>query len=359
MKAHLEGCETCREVVSLLGGEAGAETLPALGPAAPRAFREQIGRFRAEKLLGMGGMGVVLLAHDLELGRSVAIKLLRADDPSRDGHRGRLIREAKAMAALSHPNVVTIYDVGEDGGEIYLAMELVKGRTLRQWLADAPRGWKEIVPVFVQAGRGLEAAHRIDIIHRDFKPENVFVGDDGRVRVGDFGLARSAGAGRPVPDDASLTTRDTRTGALLGTLRYMAPEQLEGGRADARTDQFSFCVSLYEAIYAMTPFGETSVSALREAWREKREAVVPRQPPVPAWLARAIARGLRIDPEERFESMSALLRALTEHPAARRRRMIAGAAGAGLVASVAIAFVLGQAAPRVELQPCQGGREPL
>jgi eukaryotic-like serine/threonine-protein kinase len=364
VQAHVETCDVCREVVSLLGPEARAETLPASGapPAdavALPALRQRIGRYEAEGLLGTGGMGVVLVAHDRELGRRVAIKLLRADDPTRDGLRSRLIREAKAMAALSHPNVVTIYDVGEDGGEIYLAMELVRGRTLRQWLCDAPRSWREVLPIFVQAGRGLAAAHEIGIIHRDFKPENVFIGDDGRVRVGDFGLARSAGSVERVPDDLAVGRDETRTGAVLGTLRYMSPEQIEGLRADARTDQFSFCVSLYEALFGVRPFNETTVAGLRAAFRERREATLPRQRKAPAWLARLVMRGLRIDPAARFPSMAALLRALTVERAIRGRRLVLGSAAGGLVASVVIAFAIGQAAPRGEPRPCQGGHETL
>src|SRR5690606_11036689 len=190
-------------------------------------------------------MGEVYLGFDDELDRRVAIKRVRADR-STPALRERLRREARALAKLSHPNVVQVYEVGGHEHETFLVMEFVEGRTLRAWLEQA-RGWREILAVFLAAGRGLAAAHSAGVVHRDFKPENVLIGDDGRVRVADFGLAFAAER-EPMVDDGRAPIVDealTNTGALLGTLRYMPLEQLVAGRVDARSDQFGFCVALY------------------------------------------------------------------------------------------------------------------
>jgi serine/threonine protein kinase len=219
-------------------------------------------------------MGEVYAAHDSQLDRKVALKLLRADPDEDDPEhlRIRLLREAQAMARLSHPNVVAIYDVGTFKDHVFIAMEHVSGRTLRRWLAESPRPWREIVAHFIEAGRGLAAAHAAQVLHRDFKPENVLVGTDGRIRVLDFGLAR---ANERDPDSteielASLTVSKAKqlaldvshTGAMVGTPAYMAPEQLLGQAIDARADQFSFAVSLYEALYGERPFAGENLSVL-------------------------------------------------------------------------------------------------
>ncbi|MCA9694961.1 MAG: serine/threonine protein kinase, partial [Myxococcales bacterium] len=218
----------------------------------------QIGRFIVLRRIGVGGMGVVYLAYDNALDRRVAIKVLRGLGPPAPERRARFAREAQAMARLSHPNVVQIYEAGESDGALFLAMEYVRGGSLRTWLlgqdakdergATATRGWREIVAMFAQAGRGLAAAHEAGLVHRDFKPDNVLVDGDGVARVGDFGLARlleeapaEAPAG-PAPALHSLTA----TRAVMGTPAYMSPEQHAGRPADARTDQFSFCVALWE-----------------------------------------------------------------------------------------------------------------
>ncbi|MEZ4428041.1 MAG: serine/threonine-protein kinase [Nannocystaceae bacterium] len=213
----------------------------------------RMGRFAVLRRLGAGGMGVVYEARDAQLDRRVALKLLqRLDDPGGEG-TARLLREAQALARLSHPNVVQVHDVGEHEGRVFLTMEFVAGPTLRAWQAAARRGWRAIVDMYIQAGEGLAAAHDAGLVHRDFKPENVLVAADGRPRVLDFGLASLAGAASSAaPADAPITARVadrfTRTGARLGTPGYAAPE-LRGGDVTPRADQYSFCVSLYEALH--------------------------------------------------------------------------------------------------------------
>src|SRR5215471_9611631 len=193
------------------------------------------GRYKLVEKLGVGGMGVVYLAEDPQLGRQVAIKLM---DPKTSGTqsasegRGRLLREAQALAQLSHPNVIAVYDVGTSANQVFIAMEYVEGSTLSQWLAERKRTWHEVLSTFVQAGRGLAAAHAAGIVHRDFKPDNVLVGNDGRVRVLDFGLARPLAETKTAPRLAKLDVPVTEPGRFIGTPAYMAPEQLTGEQVD-------------------------------------------------------------------------------------------------------------------------------
>jgi eukaryotic-like serine/threonine-protein kinase len=262
------------------------------GPVLERG--DVLGRYFILDRLGSGGMGIVYAAYDPELDRKVAIKLLR---PGRAGAEAgaRLLREAQAMARLSHPNVLAVHDVGTFGDQVFVAMELVDGADLRQWLAASPRSEREVLDVFLKAGRGLAAAHAAGLVHLDFKPANVLVGRDGRVRVADFGLAQAEGG-------------EESGGA--GTRGYMAPEQLTSQPVDARTDQFSFCVSLYEALYGARPFAPDSFE-------------VEDSPPgsrVPIRLRRLLLRGLAPDPAGRFASMDDLLAALENDPRPVRRR---------------------------------------
>jgi tetratricopeptide (TPR) repeat protein len=304
-----------------------------------------LGRYVIEALIGAGGMGVVYRARDPDLGRAVAIKQLgrvRSDWQ----WRARLLREAQAMARLAHPNVVTVYDVGlaEDG--LFVAMEYVEGVTLRRWLAE-PRTRQAIVAAFVAAGRGLHAAHLAGLVHRDFKPDNVLVSNDGRVRVTDFGLARHArpddgpgdGPGEPADRESSaeraagaavgLTVDD----AVLGTPGYMAPEQYGRGPIDGRTDQFSFACALYEALHGRRAFAGDP-DAIRDAVLAGRPLDHPRD--LPVWLRRILDRALQSDPARRYPSMAELVAALEADPAvARRRRIVAIAAAAAVVALVA------------------------
>src|SRR5215470_5885792 len=232
----------------------------------------QMDRYVLLERIGVGGMGEVYSAHDSELERKVALKLLHPESAKADASLGprRLLREAQAMARLSHPNVVAIYDVGTFEDHVFIAMEYVAGRTLRHWLKEADRDWRQIVENFVEAGRGLGAAHAASVLHRDFKPENVLVGNDGRCRVLDFGLARANDrdpdqteiefAALTISKAKQLALELSRTGAMVGTPAYMAPEQLLGQSVDARGDQFAFCVTLYEALYGERPFAGENLS---------------------------------------------------------------------------------------------------
>ncbi|TMQ07084.1 MAG: serine/threonine protein kinase, partial [Deltaproteobacteria bacterium] len=287
--------------------------------------------------------------------RKVAIKLVatRGHD---ERARQLVLREAQALARLNHPNVVTVYEVGTlpDGG-LFIAMELVKGQTLRSWQAQ-PRDWRDIVAMYIEAGRGLAAAHDTGIVHRDFKPDNVLVGDDGRVRVADFGIAFAVESARPGPaaadasgpgaggdagpeDERGMALATTAAGDFAGTPGYMAPEQLAGTAIDARADQFSFCVALHEALHGERP-------ALEAAEPPPRRET---EPSYPRWLRDLVQRGLARDPSARFPSMTALLAELTRRRERGRRLVLA----AGLVAAAAIVAVSSAAlSGRSDPPPC-------
>jgi serine/threonine protein kinase len=303
---------------------------------------ELVGRYRIVRHLGAGAMGAVYLAHDPDLDRKVAVKLLHQAGGMGE-LRTRLLREAQAMARLSHPEVITVHDVGTFREQLFVAMEFVEGGTLRQWLASRPRGWREIVGVLVRAGRGLAGAHAAGLVHRDFKPDNVLVGDDGRVRVTDFGLARAvldatrAGEGHAA-DAVAVDTRLTRTGTIVGTPAYMAPEQLRGAPADARSDIFSFCVSMYEALYGGRPFEGSSLHELRQSVCSGRVRAPAGASDVPSRLYRVLAVGLRTAPEDRYDSMNALFDAIASVQRGRRRGWIAGVALAGVAAAAVAAL---------------------
>lgn len=298
----------------------------------------RIGRFRVQRSLGQGGMGVVYAADDDTLGRVVALKVIRPDatEPRLAEHQ-RLLAEARALARLSHPNVIHIYEVGEHGDEIFIAMEYVPGHTLLRWL-DAPRSEAEILTHFIAAGRGLAAAHAAGLVHRDFKPSNVLVGDDGRVRIVDFGLARGP---RPRPAAATVASQPGTTAvdippspateASAGTPGYMSPEQALGRSCDARSDQFSFCVALHEALYGHRPFHDDVLAALVDNRGVRPPPAGPRGR-VPGWLRRVLVRGLAFASEARFASMEALLVALERGPVQRRRLLLASTAGLALAA---------------------------
>ncbi len=302
----------------------------------------RIGRFTVIRELGRGGTGVVYAAYDEQLDRKIAVKLLHGGG---DGD-ARLLREAQAMARLSHPHIVSVHEVGTHGGQIYIAMEFVHGTTLDTWLKGQVRGWREVLEMFRQAASGLAAAHDAGLVHRDFKPQNAMVGSDGRVRVLDFGLARADGSpdlltnlertadpnDPPQPLDTSLTI----TGSLVGTPAFMAPEQFRGEKADARADQFSLCVALYEALYRSRPFAGDSLQALMRSVLagEVRDPCTPTR--LPRALRAAILRGLQLRPESRHPSMHALIAAIDrvlEPP--RRRWLFAAVVGTGLAASIA------------------------
>jgi tetratricopeptide (TPR) repeat protein len=312
-----------------------------LGRAATPARGTPLGRYLVLEQIGAGGLGVVLAAYDPQLHRKVALKLLRtAHSMATEEAREPVLREARALARVVHPNIVTVYDAGFEADDLFVVMELVEGHDLRGWLRDRERSLAEILEVFLQAGRGLAGAHDAGLVHRDFKPDNVLVGNDGRVRVADFGLARvlagTAADGVEGPPSADLTT--TRTGALVGTPAYMAPEQHASARVDARADQFAFCVALHEALHGARPFDGATYDALVDNLRSgrRRAAATAARRPVPPWIQAAIDRGLSRDPDARFPSMRELLAALGADPAAaRRRRLRVGLAAAATVALAA------------------------
>ncbi|RKH95738.1 serine/threonine protein kinase [Corallococcus sp. AB038B] len=331
-----------------------AETVPATNesdrqPRHGTSSPVQVGRYLLLRPLGAGGMGVVYAAYDPDLDRKVALKLLRSEghaDPELG--RARLLREAQAMARISHPNVIPVFDVGIWGAQVFLAMELLDGGTLGQWLKEAPRSWREVLEAYLGAGRGLVAAHAVGLVHRDFKPANVLRDRRGRVCVTDFGLARQVGL--PSGDDEDSSAREvnalaaerrmldapiTVTGAVMGTPNYMSPEQVLGAVPDASTDQFSFCAALYAALYGQRPFDVARMQALKtpadlEGPNAPRLLDPPRDTRVPAWVGRAVMRGLALRPAERFPTLAELLDALGQEPKRRARRRAWG--GVGLLA---------------------------
>ncbi|MCH9681102.1 MAG: serine/threonine protein kinase, partial [Deltaproteobacteria bacterium] len=274
-------------------------------PSLRRPTPTKIGRYTVLDLLGVGGMGVVCTAYDPKLDRKVALKLLRKK--SEGDHRlstgqARLIREAQALAKLTHPNIVTVHDVDTYEGQIYMAMEYVDGSSLDQWMVRGERHWRDVVEVFVDAARGLAAAHHAGITHRDFKPANVLIGKDGRVLVVDFGLAKSndheleRSDDSPAPEaavdmgpepnlmDVIGSTQDTKltqVGRTVGTPAYMAPEQFLGLEVGPETDQFSFGVALFEALYGYLPFPDESREELLDRVTEGRVNETPKDTPVP------------------------------------------------------------------------------
>jgi tetratricopeptide (TPR) repeat protein len=322
---HLDSCPSCRRLY--------AEWLCSESDAEPRvATGTLIGRYLVLDCLGAGAMGIVYSAFDPQLDRKVCLKLLHSGGRGAEGS-DRLVREAKALAKLSHPNVVTVYEVGTVGERVFIAMELVEGNNLSEWLRTQGRSWRDVVRVLADGGRGLAAAHAAGLAHRDFKPENMLVGADGRARVTDFGLARaleSASAATAVP--ASPSARS----ALAGTPVYMAPEQFRGSPAGPGTDQYSFCVTLFEALNGARP----APDPLR--WKAE----------IPARVRRVVARGLSEDPAARFPSLDALLVGLERaaRPAARRTLALAALA---LAAAAGVVLLVRDAARRAAV--CSGG----
>ncbi len=349
------------------------------GPA-PR----KIGRHLVIERVGAGAMGVVYAAFDPELSRKLAIKVLRTEEGlgSETGQaQQRLIREAQALARLSHPNVVQIYDVGTHDGHVYVAMEFVEGQTLRQWLRQQRRPtWPEILATLIPAGHGLAAAHRAGLVHRDVKPDNILIDEDGLARVVDFGLARaSSGEASPDleaedgqrqqhrPSDVASSPRMgtidtleesvTQTGALLGTPAYMAPEQWAGGPLDARSDQFAFCVVTWEALHDQRPFKASTLPLLGVKIVKGQLESPPAGTRVPPWLRAELERGMAPEPDRRHASMATLLDALTRDPARRRKRMV-GALGGAAVIGVSVWFGARVGEPATE-NPCESATRAL
>ncbi len=352
----------------------------------PLARGAGIGRYVVLNLLGRGGMGEVYAAFDPELDRKVAVKLLRArieNGVSMSEGRQRTLREAQAIARLAHPNVVVVYDVGTFREQVFIAMEFVDGHTASYWVQAQTRTWQEILKVYLAAGQGLQAAHEKGLVHRDFKPEIVMVARDGEVRVMDFGLAREIEARPTVNGPVTTTTakfggvrtdggtivlhkqradgpstatvgavpvamanddgvvrelrdtdpssaadlfsaRLTRTGAIMGTPAYMAPEQFFKAGTDARSDQFSFCVTLYEALYGERPFPGNNIQTLVGNIVQGNIRDPPPNTKVPAWVRKILLRGLRPTAAERYPSMAEILAALKTDPRTKYRRIALG-----------------------------------
>lgn len=363
VEAHLDACAACRAIVA----EFGRTYLVAEGDAfAPRttpvlASGTRLGRYLVGEPIGEGAMGIVYVARDTELDRKIAIKVLRVDveaDVGADGVHpnadsgvasvtGRLLDEARMMAKLTHPNVIAVHDVDVCDGLAFVVMEFAPGSTLRAWASEQARSASEVLAVYLDAARGLAAAHALGIVHRDFKPDNVVLGHDGRARITDFGLASADGieAARAPEQDLGQPLH-TRTGLLVGTPAYMAPEQLDGGLGDARSDQFAFAVSLYEALVGARPFDDqptsSSAGVLRicstEELRARIRAGLPNSAAarLPRRLRRTIARALAADPAARFPSMTALVRALSSDSRSQLLRVLAVGVVGALVLGVGL-----------------------
>lgn len=337
-EAHLRGCADCRAVL--------AEAARSLEPASTverdgdERGPTRIARYEIVSLLGAGASGVVYRAFDPQLKRAVALKLLRpelhGDSPEQSG---RMLREAQAMARLSDPHVVAVYDVGLHEGTVYLVMEFIDGHTLSDWLRAQPRASSEILAVFADAARGLWAAHQKGLVHRDFKPENVLVARDGRARVTDFGLARQSESWlrERHPDEQASTELYAPTRGLVGTPAYMAPELFEGGVASPASDQFALCVALFVALFGQHPFKAGEGISLSELVTRVRAGTLRRpafSEPSHERLFDVLERGLAAAPSARFDDMPQLLAALESAMGQRR-------GGVALAVSLLVVLLLG------------------
>jgi tetratricopeptide (TPR) repeat protein len=369
IEAHSRVCPGCRDVLAasrkqlavdrtastqFLGptprpADAGEETLPAAGPiprqGEPLLPGTRLDRYTVLGLVGRGGMGEVYAAYDPALDRRVALKLMLAGPRPDPFGQERLLREARAIAKLSHPNAVVVYEVGTFQGRVFISMEFVEGLTLEGWVVEGPRTWREIVDVYVQAARGLSAAHDAGLVHRDFKPSNVMVARNGGVRVMDFGLARRTGEAEPDAAGGAASadlgpvamTTLSHTGHPAGTPRFMAPEQFHPGPIDGRSDQFSFCVSLYWALYGVHPFGGASAAEIAAGGGDRRPVAPATKSGAPAAIHAALLRGLSFSPADRWPSMDALIAALAYDPAKKRRKVVALAAAVVAMGATATA----------------------
>jgi eukaryotic-like serine/threonine-protein kinase len=315
-------------------------------PAGEPEVGETLAHFRVVSKLGRGGMGVVFAAEDTKLRRTVALKVLpRQDDESR---RQRFLREARAAAAVTHPNIAAVYEVGESGGRPFIAMEYVRGKSLRARLEEGPIGPAEALRLAREIARGVAAAHGAGIVHRDLKPDNVMLADDGSVKVLDFGLAKTGGSGPVDEEQETASASLSVAGQVLGTPSYMSPEQAKGGQVDARSDVFSLGVLVYELATGKRPFaGKTTVEVLIAIDRDTPEPPRRVDPRVPPLLERVVLRCLEKSPAARFADAGQLQRALEVEPVAepaaevrRGRRPLAllavGAAAAAVTAAVAL-----------------------
>ena len=339
-------------------GSIPAITAPGMGnPAQIPAGTILDEKLRIERVLGQGGMGVVYLADHIQLDRRVALKLTHTGG---EKATKSLLREARAMASITHENVVTVYDVGTIGEQVFIAMEYLDGGTARSWLRGRQRTWREIVALYLAAGRGLAAAHARGLVHRDFKPDNILIGKDGKVCVADFGLALAA-ARRievdrtdPDPEGPSTDAADDTRLTAAGTPAYMPPEQFrEGAAANERSDQFAFCVSLYEALCGFRPFPSSDLAQMTNPDVNRLPPETPETTRLPKHIRRALWRGLSADPDDRFPSMDALLRELARDPAAAIRRF--GLASIAIGSTAAITYVVADRGS----DPCTGAEQRL
>jgi serine/threonine protein kinase/tetratricopeptide (TPR) repeat protein len=365
------------------GGSGTTSSLGAGGGPVVYHRGEAIGRYVVLDLLGWGGMGAVYSAYDPELDRGVAIKLVRTASAQA---QKRLVREARALARLSHPNVVQVYDAGIHRDEVFVAMELVDGTSLKEWCRKEPRpGWREVLAAYLEAARGVMAAHDKGLVHRGIKPANILMGKDGRVRVADFGLAAASGPGagpeeagdsgstdalalaailesaeRSRPSSPSWQGRLddglTATGAILGTPTFMAPEQHLSAPIGPAADQYSLCASLYEGLYGVLPFVTESRPRggveLAEQKLLGRIASPPADSPVPAWIHKALVRGLAPKPEERYPSLGELVAALSQDPGARRRSQLRVGALIGSLVLLCVGATVGWVRIARDRDPC-------
>ncbi|MGQ0505903.1 MAG: protein kinase domain-containing protein [Myxococcaceae bacterium] len=351
VEQHCAVCPECRSVIAELTLSRSQAHRPNSEGQTPELGQNPSSqRYVLQDRLGAGTMGVVYAAYDRELQRRVALKLVRLASLPLPAPEARtlLLREAHALARVSHPNVVTIFDVGalptEAGDAVYLAMELVEGQTLKDWLRAGPRRTREILKAFVEAGRGLNAVHRAGLVHRDFKPENILVGADGRPRLADFGLARLP-TSPEVREKAPATVESpesTYSGARVGTPAYMSPEQLAGRRADIRSDVFSFCVALYEALAGVRPFVGRTPEELERALKAERLAGASGTRRIPIRVRRWLVRGLRYDADARWPSLEPLLTLLTRELGRTRRILLTSALLAAVAVPVAVGWAMNE-----------------
>ncbi len=328
------------------------------GPRGP-SLLSGIERFTILTKLGEGGMGTVYAAYDSVLDRRVALKVVRADrrraeDPVTP--REQLLREAQAMARLSHPNVVAIHEVGEIREDVFVVLELVDGATLQACLAERPRGWRAIVGAYIEAGRGLAAAHAAGLVHRDFKPQNVLVRRDGRIQVADFGVVSMGGSSGDGGSDSGPTPPSghlTFAGRRVGTLAYMAPEQYAGAPVDGRADQFALAVALWEGLYGTRAFAGKGAQ-LAAAMAAGEIVKPPAEAPVPRWIEPVLRRALSPKPDDRFATMDELLAVLGRDVERVRRRRLWIAGGAAAVAALGIVAWLGWTRRTAGPPPCSG-----
>lgn len=354
LRRHARGCAECRALMV----EAVRNTVDLDAPLRFPGMPERAGRYQLHEAIGMGASGIVYAAFDPELSRRLAVKILRPrTERRREELRARFVREAKSLARVVHPNVVAVFDVGEVDDHVFIAMELVEGDTLREWMQRRDRPLAETLQLFAAAGEGLRAVHQAGLVHRDFKPENVLLGSDGRPRVTDFGLALASwdlhdSGPHDAPASGPLVSL-TQTGALLGTPTYMSPEQLRAEPADAQSDVFAFCVALYEAIVGVRPFaGVTLEDLTRNITLQRFVGTNARLPRGASRVLPLVRRGLAVAPADRWATIEELLAALrkTQRPRAPRLRAAVLAGTACLVAAAIATPLLRRAE---EKQRCQ------